>query len=441
MASAANLRHAATVVVVRDAPAGLQLLLLQRAEKGDHNSGAWVFPGGLVDAADRECHASCVGLDDAQASARLRLPEGGLDAYVAAIRECFEEAGLLFAVDAHGQPIAPQAELAARLAACRDASQPGGPGLAELCRANSLWLAVGQLHYIGHWVTPLGRAKRFDTRFFVAVLPPGQDSAHDAVETTDHVWLRPAVALSGANTRRLMTPTRAMIEQIAAFEDCAALLRWAALPRDVPCVLPRLGVGSGGLRPVLPDDPAWAEIGRLDPQGRGDVWCELRPGVPVRLSARVLRLTAADHAGNSYLVSAAAGEGCAVIDPATADEAHLDALLAAAPGPIRSIFLCATGGARAAAAARLRERTGARVHGPAGGSADTVLAGGQTSAPGAALYSVDAGASLQYLLVEENTLFVGDAGCRPLPAALAVDWLAPGHGFLARANPWAAQTP
>ena len=97
-----TLRAAATLVVVRDAAVGTEVLLLRRAERGDHNSGAWVFPGGLVEAGDRDCHAWCAGIDDASASARLGLAAGGLDYYVAALRECFEECGLLLASGAQG---------------------------------------------------------------------------------------------------------------------------------------------------------------------------------------------------------------------------------------------------------------------------------------------------------------------------------------------------
>src|SRR5207249_7117560 len=96
-------RAAATVVVVRDADEGLQVLLLRRVERSnDRSSGAFVFPGGTLDKGDRLLHEWCAGLDDAAASARLRLEQGGLDYFVAAVRECFEEAGLLFAYDASG---------------------------------------------------------------------------------------------------------------------------------------------------------------------------------------------------------------------------------------------------------------------------------------------------------------------------------------------------
>src|SRR5438132_6110517 len=122
-------RQAATLVVVRDAAPGIEVLLLLRAERGDHNSGAWVFPGGLVDAADREAHACCAGLDDAAASARLHLPQGGLAYHLAALRECFEECGLLFASDATGAALG--AEAVARLQAWRAPLHRGEQTLAS----------------------------------------------------------------------------------------------------------------------------------------------------------------------------------------------------------------------------------------------------------------------------------------------------------------------
>src|SRR5919197_2205949 len=96
-------RDAATVVVVRDTDAGMQVLLMRRVGRSnDRSSGAFVFPGGTLDPADRALHDCCAGLDDAAASARLSVAQGGLDYFVAAVRECFEEAGLLFAYDKAG---------------------------------------------------------------------------------------------------------------------------------------------------------------------------------------------------------------------------------------------------------------------------------------------------------------------------------------------------
>lgn len=238
-------RDAATVVVVRDAQAGIEVLLLQRAERNDHNSGAWVFPGGLVDPGDRAA-------DD---------PQAGLSAFVrAAVRECQEESGIV--------------------------------------------LDSSQVYPVAHWLTPMGRAKRFNTRFFVAAAAPHQAAQHDGHETTDHVWITPAQALSPRHTRRLMLPTRSTLELLLGFETTRDLLAWAAQPRAMACILPRLALDASGLRPVLPQEPAYDEIAKLDPQGRCDAWCELRPGLETRLGERVVRTVNADGT-NRYRVDGA----------------------------------------------------------------------------------------------------------------------------------------
>ena len=298
--TAAIPRDAATVVVVRAAPAaGLEVLLLQRAERGDHNSGAWVFPGGLVDPGDREAAQLPSGMDDAGASARLGLVQGGLAFYLAAIRECFEESGILYAVDAHGELVSLEGETGAQLAALRHELKDGKCSLADICGRFALRLVPERLHYIGHWLTPAGRAKRFDTRFFLAIAPRQQAAMHDAGETLDHVWIGPAQALSPSNARRLMTPTRAMLDELLPFAGTQALEAWAAGPRTVARVLPRLAMSAAGVQPVMPGHPAYEEIGKLDPEGEGGAWSELRPGVAVRVSAHVERVTDADGA-NRY---------------------------------------------------------------------------------------------------------------------------------------------
>ncbi len=424
-------RKAATLVVVRKAPGGFETLLLRRAENGDHNSGAWVFPGGLLDAADRNCHTACVGLDDAAASARLGLAQGGLDYYIAAIRECFEEAGLLFAVDEHEHIVSMLGNIGPRLAALRGALHQRSCGMADICRDFGLRLAADQLFYIAHWLTPLGRAKRFDTRFFLAVLPERQTSRHDEVEILDQIWLRPGAALSPENTRRMLTPTRSVIEMIGRFASLDALLAWARSPREVTGVLPRLSMYSGGLRPVMSHEPAWAEIGRLDPHGRGTAWSELQPGVAVRLSPRVLRITSPGEGGfNSYLVGNER-DGWAVIDPGTGAEAHVEALITAASGRIRWILPLQSEVSPAAVA--LAKRTGATVRDPVADVCEPMeLFGGTTVRVIPALG--DAAQFFCYLLIEEKTLFTGTA--QPDIAALlaaapdGLEWLAPGQGFL-----------
>ena len=160
-------RQAASLIVLRDSPQGPEVLLARRAERpGDQNSGAAVFPGGLLDASDRGHYSRCAGLDDAAASARLGLAEHGLHYWVAALRECFEEAGLLLATDANGALLDLAAHDADELTALRRALHANEIGMAEVCARFGVQLAADRLAYFSHWITPKGMPKIFDTRFF-----------------------------------------------------------------------------------------------------------------------------------------------------------------------------------------------------------------------------------------------------------------------------------
>ena len=461
--SAAVPRPAATLVIVRDAANGLEVLLLRRAERGSPESGSWVFPGGTVDRRDREAHACCAGLDDAQASQRLGLAEGGLDYHVAALRECYEECGLLFC-----EPVPAHAE--ADTNAWRTEISQGRKGMLDLCQASGVWLRPDALAYFSHWLTPLGRPRRWDTRFFVAQAPAGQDARADGQEMDAHRWIRPAEAVATAEALKLMNPTRITLQAISAFPDTAALMAHARAPRRVPLIMPRVAMGRQGPRPVMPQEHAWAEIGRLDPQGHGHARYDIEPGRPVRLSPRVLRLTAG-NAGvmtgpgtNTYLVGREGGP-CAVIDPGPEDAAHLEAMLAAAPGPIRWILATHTHRDHSPGAVALAARTKAEVLGQVArfsASQDEsfaphrVLQGGERieideDITLTALHTPGhASNHLCYRLEEEKTLFTGDhvmqastvvinppdgdmaAYVASLQGLLDLDleWLAPGHGFL-----------
>lgn len=468
------LRASATLVVVRDAPAGIEVLLLRRAENDDDAySGSWVFPGGVVEARDGACGAAIgAGFDDAAASARLGIESGGLAYYVAAVRECFEESGLLFAAEARGAAPAstPIASRLAAMAARRGALHRGEARLQDVCGDCGLALAVDRLVYFGHWLTPIGRRKRFDTRFFVAEAPAGQAATADDAETVEQRWFTPAEALAQSRELRLVTPTVKTLEAIARFDSVPALFEWARAPRLIVPSMPHMGVGSQGLRPVAPDEPAWAELRRIDPEGRATGCYEIVPDVAVRLSARIIRVSADNGSvmtgpgTNTYLVAGANG-AWAVIDPGPLDAGHVQAVLDAAPGPIRWIFATHTHPDHSPATVLLKERTGARVYGRVADHAewqdasfapDEALAGGERFVLGAAstLRAIrtpgHASNHICYLLEEEKTLFTGDhvmqlttvvinppdgdmaaylASLREL-LALDLEWLAPGHGFL-----------
>jgi glyoxylase-like metal-dependent hydrolase (beta-lactamase superfamily II)/8-oxo-dGTP pyrophosphatase MutT (NUDIX family) len=464
-------RAAATLIVVRDTGQDLEVLLSRRADVGDHNSGAWVFPGGVVDASDRAAHACCSGLDDAAASAALGLTHGGLDYYIAAVRECFEEAGLLFAVGADGRLPDLAGSDGPQWAAWRGPLHRGERSIAELCAAAGWSLALDRLVYLSHWLTPPGRAKRFDTRFFIAAAPQAQTAAHDGAELVEQLWLRPADALARGSTLKLMTPTLKTLELLARHASVASLLDWARAPRAVALTMPRVANGATGLRPVLPDEYAWAEIGRLDPAGHGHASYDLVPGRAVRLSERLIRVTANNGSvmtgpgTNTYLVGGGERNEWAVIDPGPPLDDHVQAILAAAPGPIRWIFVTHTHKDHSPASASLQAASGARTHGQVAAfpewqdtafRPDQVLAGGERfELPGNSTLRVihtpgHASNHLCYLLEQEKLLFTGDhvmqastvvinppdGDMRAYLASLAellnedLDWLAPGHGFL-----------
>ena len=421
--------------MLRDGAQGLEVLLLRRAEKvNDQNSGASVFPGGLLDAHDRGLHDFCCGIDDAWASARLALPAGGLDYFAAAVRECFEESGLLFAQDARRQQLLDLKGLSqGELAAMRAAAAAGTDALVALCRERGWQLAVDRLAYFAHWLTPPGMPRRFDTRFFIAAVPPGQEVEVDRFEIAEHSWLRPHDALDPARRLKLMNVTRRILQQLAQFasvDDCLAHARGL---RDVVLNMPRLAGGPGGARPVNIEEPAYAEIGYVDPEGRGHAFHTLEGGAVLALSPNVWRVTSsradASPGEHSYFVGAGTGGPWALIDPHVGDDAHAQALRAAAPGPVQWILSTRGHDAAQGAASPWRAlwpearfagiEPGADVR--LGEAVLRVLAhGSDASARG-------------FLLLPGGLLFAGAAAWAPAALPREAQWLAPALGFLQRA--------
>lgn len=464
-------RPSATLVVVRDTAGGPEALLLRRAERGDRTSGAWVFPGGLLEARDRDWHRYCADIDDAAAGAQLGVETGALDYHIAAIRECFEESGLLLAHDARGDLVSMTGELGAALQAWRQPLHRGERTLGELCETFGLRLAASRIAYHTRWVTPGVRPKRWDARFFFVEAPQAQDSMHDGVEIVDHLWLRPADALARGDSLKMLTPTRTTLEMMTRFDSVADLLGYVRTPRRVALQAPRVAGGRHGMQPVAPADHPWAEVGMLDPRGQGTASYEIVPGRPVRLSLRIIRVTAPNPGvmtgpgTNSYLVGASDGSAWAVIDPGPDDEAHLDRLVASAPGPIRWILATHTHIDHSPGAARLKAKTGAQVLGQfarhranqdQGFAPDHQMQDGERLeiGPDTTLRAVHtpghASNHLCFLLEQEKTLFTGDhlmqgstvvinppdgdmgAYLRSLRGLMEmdIDWLTPGHGFV-----------
>jgi 8-oxo-dGTP pyrophosphatase MutT (NUDIX family) len=188
--------------------------LLQRSSAAVFSPSAHVFPGGALDAGDRAqgMNEWCGPFDRGHS-----VP---IAYYIAAIRESFEEAGLLLAYDASGELIRfDDPEVAARFGLHRKAMHAGQLSLDAVCAEEGLMLAVDRLVQFGHWITPKGAPRRFDTRFFAARVPEHQTASSDEIETTSGLWTRPADVLKAndAGEVELILPTRRSLEALAKF--------------------------------------------------------------------------------------------------------------------------------------------------------------------------------------------------------------------------------
>lgn len=270
---------AATVILLRDGGEGpFEVFLLQRDRNQSFMGGAYVFPGGRMDEADAEPGpAACRGGFCAAEARRLLqepdLPEAtALGLFLTAVRETFEEAGILLAVRAAGEPIDlldPGA--AERFAAYRLELHAGKLPLADLARRENLTYAADLLIPYSHWITPATEPRRFDTRFFLARLPEKQVAVHDRRELTASCWMTTATALADHAAGRivLMPPTLKTIEELHAFSDVASLFAAARSKRIHP-VFPEAfwTADSFGLR--LPHDSEYTNAAFKQPPRPGE---------------------------------------------------------------------------------------------------------------------------------------------------------------------------
>ena len=178
MSDFASARPSSTVVLVRPGANEPELFMVRRHAESSFGA-AYAFPGGVVDPEDRRVHEFCTGLSTFDADANLGVKGSGLDYYSAAIRELFEESGVLLAdVD----------KVAEGLQVARDALNDGSDNWDDFVCRNTLLLDCASLHYISHWVTPQSMARRYSTRFFLAALPDGQRALHCGGELTESCW-------------------------------------------------------------------------------------------------------------------------------------------------------------------------------------------------------------------------------------------------------------
>ena len=424
--------------------------MLQRTPSAAFLGGAYVFPGGALETADTDPRL-------VQRVKNLPAEDPPVAYWVAAIRECFEESGILLACDANGQLI--PAHRAASLSHYR--KKPFG----ELLETEDLYIAAGELAYIGHWVTAPKRARRFDTRFFVALAPEGQQGAHDAGETVHELWLTPREALErGARGEiELVHATQQTLTELKSFATAAAAMRHVRSLKEIEENRACLAIGKEGEKVFRRSDPQYFEIHWSDPQETGTTSYDLVAGEPKRLDRWVTRLIAPNPGmmtgpgTNTYIV----GENeHAVIDPGPEIASHIERILAF--GNIRWIICTHTHMDHSPAAAAIKAATGATVLGrpaPAGQDAtfkpDFVLENGQRIDLGTVVLRAihtpgHASNHLCYLLEQTKMLFTGDhvmqgstvvinppdgdmrAYLQSLEKLLDEDIaiIAPGHGYL-----------
>jgi 8-oxo-dGTP pyrophosphatase MutT (NUDIX family) len=218
--------------------------MLRRTRGAAFAGGMYVFPGGRVDS-DDHLHAYDdyrEGPSSHQAEQQRALGHEWRGYWIAGIRETFEEAGLLLAHSGAGELLRYDGGNRERFESYRAPLHAGRLSLLDICQQEDLRLAVDRIHFVNRFVTPLGRPRRFDTRFFLAEAPPGQTGGHDSRETVDSVWISPAEALrrNDADEFGLMRVTRMQLEMLGAHPSHAALLSWARGNSSFPIHRPRV---------------------------------------------------------------------------------------------------------------------------------------------------------------------------------------------------------
>jgi 8-oxo-dGTP pyrophosphatase MutT (NUDIX family) len=250
---------AATLVLLRDRPGGgVEVLLMQRHHNSKFAAGDYAFPGGKLEPGDTppDAAAWCAGLDVAEAARVLGLshaPDSALAYWVGAIRETFEEVGLLLARDPEGG----EARIdAPRFIAHRRACVADNRAFWTMVREERLTLATDRLVYFAHWITPEDQPYRFDTRFFAAPAPVTQEALHDDREAIDLRWLAPEDA-PGAMERGEVSLRRPTAMNLALFAGATSAREALAglAGRPVRTVRPRVIV-ENGVRRVVHEDAA-----------------------------------------------------------------------------------------------------------------------------------------------------------------------------------------
>lgn len=259
---------AATVILMRETPAGsLEVFLLKRHEASAFMGGNFVYPGGRMESGDEDkgLLRYCRGQSPRPAGYAIETdedPKESLAYPMCALRELFEEAGILLAYDGAGDLWATDSPLHRdRFASYRRSIDQKDMTMTDLAQRETLFFAFDRLFYVDRWITPEARNIRFDTRFYLAFCPEGQQASSDQTETVEGVWMSPREALE-ANLKgsiALSPPTLETLEVLSPFANRASVLQFVR-DREPRTVLPILTKAPDGPVILFPWDEEYESV-------------------------------------------------------------------------------------------------------------------------------------------------------------------------------------
>lgn len=277
-------RDAATVLALRDTDAGPEVFMVRRDSRMGFLGGAHVFPGGALDEADcgEALQARATGFEAVGSLARLHSdPARAKGLLLAAVREMFEESGILLARGDDGDwvDLDEEGPRAGRLKAAREQLSRHEGDFGATIVAENLTIDVSGLRLFAHWITPEREKKRFDTRFFLARAPERQSARHCEVESSAGEWITPSAALARYRAREieLVPPTIASLESLASHDSVEAALA-AFSNADIPAIFPKIVLGDQVVI-LYPGDADYESGDAKPPAGRTVNRLEFRDGL------------------------------------------------------------------------------------------------------------------------------------------------------------------
>ncbi len=343
-------RPAATVILLRDNSDGLEILMTRRSLQASFAPGAYVFPGGQVDDAD---HAIASQLAGGPGASDESLVDAAFS--VAAIRESFEELGILIARDKNGafatQPVIDRMNRSTEMS------------FADQLAANQLSIQLSDAQWFSHWITDRDLPKRFDTRFFIARMPDGQQAVADETEQFEPIWKNPARALDAHEKGEfaMIFPTIRTLRQLSRFDTAAQVIEYCESDEPMWVSSPRGGYQGDSVARFTEDELPFGELEMVSPDGRIEHRLDWQHEA-VPLLKHVTRITAPNPGRmtgpgtNTYII----GEpgDYTVIDPGPNEPAHIQRIADVVGADLRNIICTHSHPDHYPGAAPLRELVG-----------------------------------------------------------------------------------